>query len=154
MRSVGVIALLLAIPISTKAQDESAKNLAQDVLSKGSALFDTRDAAAMAATYTEGAQILWYDKQDDTGEIKLTTKNGRAEIESLYKDLFKDQTEKTTSKNTVEFARFAKPEVLIIHGVFQPNIDKPGKFPFVQVRVKAGDKWLMKTLQIFIMSQD
>jgi hypothetical protein len=154
MRSVAVFTLLVALPIYAKAQGENAKNAAQDILNKGSALFDTRDATAMAATYTEDAQILWYEKQDDTGEIKLNTKSGRAEIESLYKDLFKDQTEKTTSKNTVEFARFAKPEVLIIQGVFQPNVDKPGKFPFVQVRVKQGDKWLMKTLQIFIMSDD
>lgn len=154
MRSVAIFTILFTLPVSAKAQNEAAKNLAQDVLNKGSAVFDTRDAPAMAATYTEDAQILWYEKHDDTGEIKLNTKTGRAEIESLYKDLFKDQTEKTTSKNTVEFARFAKPDVLIIQGVFQPNVDKPGKFPFVQVRVKQGEKWLMKTLQIFIMSDD
>jgi hypothetical protein len=154
--------LMMAVPITVEAQDDAAKNLAQDVLNKGAALFDTRDAAAMAATYTEDAQILWYEKQDDTSELKqddtselkLTTKNGRAEIESLYKDLFKDATEKTTSKNTVEFARRAKVDVLIIQGVFQPNVDKPGKFPFVQVRVKQGDQWLMKTLQLFVMSDD
>jgi len=154
MRVAAVFALLTALPICAKAQDEAAKNLAQDVLNKGSALFDKHDAAAIAATYTEDAQILWLQKEDPTGEIKINTKNGRAEIESLYKDIFKDPAEKTTSKNTVEFARFAAPGVLIIHGVFQPNVDKPGKFPFVQVRVKQGDKWLMKTLQLFIMSQD
>lgn len=154
MTRVVAFILMVALPISATAQDDTAKNVAQEILNKGSALFDTRDSAAMAATYTEDAQILWYEKNDDTGEIKLSTKNGRAEIESLYKDLFKDQSEKTTSKNTVEFARFAKPDVLVIQGVFQPNVDKQGKFPFVQVRVKQGEKWLMKTLQIFIMSQD
>ncbi len=154
MRSAVILAVLILVPVAAKAQGENANDLAQDVLNKGSALFDARDAAAIAATYTEDAQILWYEKNDDTGEIKLNTKNGRAEIESLYKDLFKDQSEKTTSKNTVEFARFAKPDVLIIQGVFQPNVAKPGNFPFVQVRVKQGDKWLMKTLQLFIMSQE
>jgi hypothetical protein len=154
MRCIAAFALLILVPVAAKAQDDAAKTLAQDVLNKGSALFDTRDATAMAATYTEDAQILWTDKNDQTGEVKVTTKNGRAEIESLYRDFFKDPGEKTTSKNTVEFARFAKPDVLIIEGIFQPNVDKPGKFPFVQVRIKQADKWLMKTLQFFVMSQD
>jgi ketosteroid isomerase-like protein len=154
MRRIAVFAMLIALPFSAKAQDETAKTLAQDILDKGSALFDRHDAAAMAATYTEDAQLFWLQKDDSTGEVKVTNKNGRAEIEDLYRDIFKDPGEKTTSKNTVEFARFAKPDVLIVEGVFQPNVDKQGKFPFVQVRVKQGNKWLMKTLQFFVMSQD
>jgi len=154
MRSVTIATLLIALPLGANAQDNKAKDLAQDILNKGSALFDTRDAAAMAATYTEDAQLFWLQKEDSTGEIKVTNKNGRAEIEALYRDIFKNGGEKTTSKNTVEFARLASPDVLIIEGVFQPNVDKQGKFPFVQARVKQGDKWLMKTLQFFVMSQD
>ncbi len=154
MRSLAILAMLFALPLAAQAQDEKAKELAQDVLNKGSALFDTHDAAAMAATYTEDAQLFWLQKDDDTGEVKVTNKNGRTEIETLYRDIFKDRNEKTTSKNTVEFARLATPDVLIIEGIFQPNVDKQGKFPFVQVRVKQGDKWLMKTLQFFVMSQD
>ena len=91
----------------------------------------------MAATYTEDAQLLWIDKDNSTGEIKLSVKKDRAEIESLYHDLFKDAKEKTTSKNTVEFARFVGADLMVIHGVFQPNVDKDGKFPFVQTR-EAG----------------
>ncbi|MGO9469508.1 MAG: hypothetical protein ACLQVF_35795 [Isosphaeraceae bacterium] len=154
MRSLAIFTLLIALPMGAKAQEEKAKDVAQDLLNKGSALFDTHDAAAMAATYTEDAQLFWLQKDNDTGEVKVTNKSGRAEIETLYRDIFKDPGEKTTSKNTVEFARFATPDVLIIEGVFQPNVDKQGKFPFVQVRVKQGDKWLMKTLQFFVMSQD
>jgi hypothetical protein len=154
MRSLAILTCLIALPLTAKAEDDSAKNLAQDILNKGSALFDTRDAAAMAATYTEDAQLFWLQKDNGTGEVKVTNKNGRAEIESVYRDIFKDSGAKTTSKNTVEFARFASPDVLIIEGVFQPNVDNQGKFPFVQVRVKQGDKWLMKTLQFFVMSQD
>jgi hypothetical protein len=154
MKCLAILTLLFVLPVAAKAQDENAKIVAQDVLNKGSALFDTHDAAAMSATYTEDAQLFWLQKDDATGEVKVTTKNGRAEIETLYRDVFKDPGEKTTSKNTVEFARFAKPDVLIIEGVFQPNVDKSGKFPFVQVRVKQDDKWLMKTLQFFVMSQD
>ena len=104
--------------------------MAQAVLDKGAALFDTRDAAAMAATYTEDAQLLWIDKDSSTGEIKITVKKDRAEIESLYHDLFKDAKEKTTSKNTVEFARFVSADLMVIQGVFQPNIDKDGQVSF------------------------
>jgi hypothetical protein len=154
MRRLAMFGLIFIFPIAAIAQDKDAKTLAQEVLDKGSALFDTRDAAAMAATYTEDAQILWVDKDGSTGEIKLSIKKDRTEIESLYHDLFKDAKEKTTSKNTVEFARFITPELMVIHGVFQPNVDKQGKFPFVQTRVKVGDKWLMKHLELYVISQD
>jgi hypothetical protein len=154
MRKLAVFTVLFALPLSVKAEDETAKKLAQEILDKGSALFDRHDAAAMAATYTEDAQLFWLQKDDSTGEIKVTNKNGRAEIEELYRDVFKNPGDQKTSKNNVEFARFATPDVLIIEGVFQPNVDKQGKFPFVQVRIKRGDKWLMKTLQFFVMSQD
>ena len=154
MKRFSMFALLFIIPVAVLAQEKDAKTVAQDVLDKGSALFDTRDAAAMAATYTEDAQLLWVDKDNSTGEIKVSVKTDRTEIESLYRDLFKDATEKTTSKNTVEFARFVAPDLMVIQGVFQPNVDKPAKFPFVQMRVKQGDKWLLKNLQLYVFEQN
>ena len=152
MKRFAIFALMFTVPITVKAEEKDAKTVAQDVLDKGSALFDTRDAAAMAATYTEDAQLLWIDKDSSTGEIKVSVKKDRSEIESLYRDLFKDAKEKTTSKNTVEFARFVVPELMVIHGVFQPNLDKQDKFTFVQTRVKVGEKWLMKTLQLYVIA--
>jgi hypothetical protein len=152
MKRVAIFALMFMVPITLRAEENNAKTVAQDVLDKGSALFDTRDAAAMAATYTEDAQLLWIDKDGSTGEFKINAKKDRSEIESLYRDLFKDAKEKTTSKNTVEFARFVVPELMVIHGVFQPNVDKQDKFSFVQTRVKVGDKWLMKTLQLYVIA--
>ena len=154
MKRFAIFALMLVVPISVRAQEKDAKTVAQDVLDKGAALFDTRDATAMAATYTEDAQLLWIDKDSTTGEIKVTVKRDRTEIESLYHDLFKDAKEKTTSKNTVEFARFVGADLMVIHGVFQPNVDKQGKFPFVQTRVKQGEKWLIKNLQLYVISSD
>jgi hypothetical protein len=152
MKRFAIFALLFVMPIVVRADEKDAKALAQGVLDKGSTLFDTRDATAMAATYTEDAQVLWIDKDNSTGEIKISVKKDRAEIESLYRDLFKDAKEQTTSKNTVEFARFVVPELMVIHGVFQPNVDKPDKFSFVQTRVKVGEKWLMKTLQLYVIA--
>jgi hypothetical protein len=156
MRCLTVPALLivLAVPVTARADDKDAKKVAQATLDKGAALYDARDAAALAATYAEDAQVHWIDKDNSTGELKDSVKNGRAEVESMYRDLFKGNDEKTTSRNTVEYARFVAPDLLVIHGVFQPNVDKEGKYPFVQVRVKQGEKWLMKSLQLFAISQD
>lgn len=153
MKRVALFTLLIISPVLARADEKDAKTVAQGVLDKGSALFDTHDAAAMAATYTEDAQLLWIDKDGTSGEIKVSVKKDRAEIESLYHDLFKDAKEKTTSKNTVEFARLVTPELLVIHGVFQPNIDKPDKFSFVQTRVKVGDKWLIKILDLYVFGE-
>ena len=150
MKRVALFALMIIVPASARADEKDAKTVAQGVLDKGSALFDTHDAPAMAATYTEDAQLLWIDKDSTSGEIKVSVKKDLAEIESLYHDLFKDAKEKTTSKNTVEFARLVTPELMVIQGVFQPNLDKPEKFSFVQTRVKVGDKWLIKILDLYV----
>jgi hypothetical protein len=154
MKPFAIFALLFVVPFSLRAQDKDAKTVAQEVLDKGSALFDTRDAVAMAATYTEDAELLWIDKDSTTGEIKVSVKKDRSEIESLYRDLFKDAKEKTTSKNTVEYARFVGADLMVIHGAFQPDVDKQGKFPFVQMRLKQGEKWVIKNLQLYVISQD
>jgi hypothetical protein len=154
MKLLTIFALLFVVPVLASADDKDAKTLAQDVLDKGAALFDTRDATAMVATYTDDAQLLWTDKGSSTGEIKVSIKKDHAEIESLYRDLFKDAKEKTASKNTVDYARFVGPDVLVIQGVFQPNVEKADKFPFVQTRVKQGEKWLIKTLQLYVIAQD
>jgi hypothetical protein len=107
----------------------------------------------MAATYAEDAELQLIDKDNSSGEIKINLKKDRPEIEDFYRELFKDK-EKTTSRNTVEFARLASPEILVIHGVFQLDVNKDGKFPFVQMRVKKGDKWFIKSLQFYLFSQD
>jgi hypothetical protein len=156
MRSFSSFALALAVGIGLtgKADEKDAKALAQQILDKGAALFDTRDATAMAATYTEDAQIDWIEKDQSTGEIQFKVKKGRSEIESLYRDLFKDAKEQTTSKNTVEFARLVSPEILMIEGTFQPDTAKDLKVPFVQMRIKLNDKWVMRSLQIFVLPKE
>lgn len=154
MRRLILFALLLALPLAAFGDEAEAKKLAQEILDKGSALFDQRDAAAMVATYADDAQIVWIEKDNSTSEYKTNAKKGLAEIEAVYRDLFKDKNEKTTSKNTVEFARLVAPDLLVIEGLFQPNVANQGKYPFVQVRVKQGDKWLIKSLQLVIVSQD
>jgi ketosteroid isomerase-like protein len=156
MRSITILALAftLVVSLSARADDIDAKTVAQEVLDKGAALFDKRDATAMAATYTEDAQLEWVEKDSAAGGIKIDTKKGRDEIETAYRDLFKDQKEATTSKNTVEFARFVSPDLMVIHGVFQPNVANDSKFQFVQLRLKKDDKWMMKSLTLFVIAKD
>ena len=81
-------------------------------------------------------------------------KKGREEIEAVYRDLFKDAKEATTSKNTVEFAKFIGSGLMVIEGDFQPNAASEARFHFVQLRLKQGDKWLMRSLQLFVIGKD
>ncbi len=126
-----------------------AETIAEKFLKAGSDLFDAKDAAALAATYTENAEVLLISKKD--GEIKEDVKSGRAEIEQLYRDIFKDQGA-IDSENTVEFARLISPDLLVVHGRFRPDTGKP-EWPFVQMRVKRGDHWLMSKLWLFLSPQ-
>ena len=79
------------------------------------------------------------------------TKSGRADIEQFYREIFKDQGA-IDSENTVEFARLISPDLLVVHGRFRPDTGKP-EWPFVQMRVKQGDSWLMSKLWLFLSPQ-
>ena len=103
--------------------------LAQEVLDKGAALFDARDAKAMAATYTEDAEIRVISKDQGSGTYKTQAVRGRQAIEKGYQDLFKKGQTETKSKNRVEFAHFVRPDLLAIHGQFQPDTSKEGDDP-------------------------
>ncbi len=149
MSCIAVLTLALLLP-STDLQDKEAMSLAQEILTKGAALYDTHDAMSMALTYTEDAKLYWIDKNKDTGKIRVEVKDGRGEIEKVYRDMFKDPNEKTTARNTVEFAKLVSPELLVIEGQFEPNIDK-GKYNFTQERVKVGGKWLIQSLRLYIV---
>ena len=54
----------------------------------------------------------------------------------------------------MEFARFISPELMVIEGFFQPNVANDGKFHFVQLRQKKDDKWMMRSLTLFVISKD
>jgi hypothetical protein len=148
------VTFVVGLPLAAQAVNDDAKTVAQGILDKGAALFDKRDAAAMATTYTEDAQLEWIEKDSASGGIKIDVKKGRDEIEGVYRDLFKDSKEATTSKNIVEYARFVSSGLLVIEGDFQPNVANEGKFHFVQIRLKQGDRWLMRSLQLFVIGKD
>ena len=69
------------------AADEAMK-LARKLTEEGAATFSKADAKAMAAYYTEDAIVFLQSKGDDGHSVKEY--DGRAEIERLYADLFKE----------------------------------------------------------------
>jgi hypothetical protein len=146
-----VSAALLVVPAADSTQD--AKSLAQDILTKGAALFDSRHAAAMAATYAENAEIAAYSKDNDTGALKIGTTRGRAGIEKAYADLFKNRSPSTRCRNVVEDAHFVGSDLLVIRGTFLLDVANEHAIPFIQVRTKQGDKWLILNLQLFGVSE-
>lgn len=154
MRRIAILSLAcLFTPVLASAQDKDAKTVAQDLLTKGAALFDNRDAAVMAETYTEDARLALVSKDRDTGKFKIDLKEGRSEIEKGYKEFFSNSKERTTSKNTVEYAKFLTPDLLLIYGEFEPVVNQ-GKFAFTQERVRQGDRWLIQNLRLYIVSPD
>jgi len=150
MTRFAMLALALLLPTAALAADPDAKTVAQDILTKGATLFDTRDAAAMAATYTEEAELSLISKDKDTGKYKVENTHGRTSIERFYQDFFKDRKPGTTSRNVVEFAQSAGPDVLVIYGRFTPDVAQGTAFPFVQTRVKDGDRWLIISIQLYL----
>ncbi len=153
MACFAILSLALLLPTAAPADDMDAKKSAQDILTKGAALFDMRDAAAMAATYIEDAEGIVVIKDKDTGTYKTQVTRGRSAIERGYQNIFKDRKPGTTSRNVVEFAHFVGTDLLIIHGAFTLDVSQGVSFPFVQVRAKKGDKWLIMSLQLFVVSE-
>jgi ketosteroid isomerase-like protein len=148
-----ILSLTLLAPMAVTAAEQDAKKLAQDILTKGAALFDTRDAAAMADTFAEDAELSLVGKDKDTGIYKASVTRGRSAIERFYHNLYRGEKSGTMSRNVVEFAHFVEDDLLIIHGTFRPDVGHGRPIPFVQVRAKTGDKWLILSLQLFLVSE-
>ena len=153
MGCFAILSLALLLPTAAPADDTDAKTLAQDILTKGAAMFDTRDAAAMAASYMEDAEAVLVIKDKDTGTYKTQVSRGRSAIERGYQNIFKDRKPGTKSRNLVEYAHFVGADLLIVHGSFTLDVRQGVSFPFVQVRAKKGDKWLIMSLQVFVVSE-
>jgi ketosteroid isomerase-like protein len=152
MRRYAVLsAAMLCLTVPARADDEDARRVAQEVLDEGAALFDARDAAALAASYTPDAEIGFISQDKESRGYKTQAIRGRQAIETWYGDLFKNAQGGPQSRNHVEFAHFIRPDLLAIHGHFQPDVNKEGDFPFIQVRANDGDRWLLMSLQLFLV---
>jgi hypothetical protein len=146
-----LVVALIVIPVSAQNSDE-AMQLAKKLTEEGATTFNTANPKAMAAFYTEDATVFLQTKNESGVSVKEYS--GRAEIERLYADLFKDH-DTIQSKNTVEYARLLAPDILVIAGTFEPNLKAANalKIPFYQVRIKQGEKWLMNSLRIFVVGE-
>jgi hypothetical protein len=153
MRRYAIIGLVLLVPAATRGADLDAKKQAQGILDQGAALFAKRDAEAMARTYTDEARVVLVSKDKDTQEYKTDIREGRTAIHDLYRTMYEHSDATITARNTVDFARRVAPDLLVIQGSFEPNVGNGPAYPFVQVRKKAGDKWLIMSLQLFISPQ-
>ena len=144
--------LLLASP-AARAQEAEAKALAQEILDQGAALYDKEDAAAMAATYTDDAELILIAKDQSSGAYRTQVTRGRGAIQSFYQKLFDDRPAGAKAKNMVEFAHRIGPDLLLIHGRFSPNGDQGSPIPFTQVRTRQGDRWLILNLQVYVVNE-
>ncbi len=142
---------ITATPGQNQGADEALK-LAGKLTEEGATTFNTADAKAMAAYYTDNAKVFFQTREE--GEISVKVYDGRAEIEKLYADLFKDPSQ-VHGKNSVEYAKLLASDVLVMAGTFVPNetAAEPLKVPFYQVRVKKDDKWLIDSLRIFYVPE-
>ncbi len=144
--------LLTATVVGADDQDDP-KAIAVKVTAAGTSLFDARDAKGLAQTYTEDARLDLYSKEN-SGELKLETKVGRAEIQAGYEEMFKSQSV-IHAKSTIEHARRIDADMILFSGIFEPNTEsaEPLKLPFTQVRIRQGDSWKIVSLQLFVMLQ-
>jgi hypothetical protein len=153
MRYLSLFALFLGTSTAVFGQDDDAKarTLAQQILDRGAALFDKRDAVAIAATYVEDAQAMLIKREGDARDLKLEVTRGRAEIEKVYARIFKDRLPEHRCRNTVESARFLGPEMLLIQGRFALDRNQSDVIQFVQIRARQGEEWKIVTLQLMLL---
>ena len=139
------LSLLILVSPAAPAQDATAT--ATQLLEAGASTFDTKDAAAMAATYTDDAEIRLFTQSDSS--LQTQEYRGKTRIQELYADLFKNSSQ-TTSRNVVEYARFVGPDLLLIGGTFEPDLGEDLILQFVQIRVRQeGGVWRIRNLQLF-----
>lgn len=154
------IAALLALPsalaLAGPDDDARAGTEAQALLDKGAALFDSRNAAAMASTYIEDGSIVVIKRQHNAsrGEVELQSFHGRAQIEKGYADVFKERAPEYRSRNTVDFARYLGPNLLLIQGRFALNRDQGDSIQFVQLRARVDADWKIVSMQLAPLAKD
>ncbi len=145
-------AILVATLIGTAAlaADDGSTALARQLTTAGAALFEARNAAGLANTFLDEAEIVMVS-QGDAG-TKRDVRRGHSAIEGLYTDLFRDG-KSIRARNLVEHARFLGPDLLLISGTFEltSGTESPLTLPFVQIRQRSGADWKVQHLEVFLV---
>ncbi len=139
--------------LSTNAVEptqEQAQAIAEQALKAGSELFRSRNAEALANTYTENGEIHLISRRN--GELNVEVRKGRNAVLDFYEEIFEHEGT-IDATNTVESARLIGSDLLVINGRFRPEAGK-GEFPFVQLRTKQGEDWKLQTLWFFISPEE
>jgi hypothetical protein len=148
--SVGAVLFLGAVGFqNAPASDPAALEAAKKVTDAGAKMFAVKDAAGLAATYADGAQLTLFSRENPDAAFRRETRSGYAEILKVYEDMFKDSNT-IEARNVVEHARFLGSDMLLITGTFELSSGgNVGRYPFVQVRVKHGDAWKIMAIDLF-----
>jgi ketosteroid isomerase-like protein len=153
MRFLALLSLGVLLGSPMVRGEEEAKPLAEKVTAEGAKHFSARDAQALSESYTDDAVLFLVTYDQSTGRAKVAdTKEGRSAIRSLYEDLFRDgQT--IDAHNEVEYARLVGPDYLIIAGTFEMKrgLLDVSRLPFVQTRIRQGDRWLIQSMRVAFM---
>jgi hypothetical protein len=147
--AIGACLVSLGVGYDQRQTPEEARQLARQLTTAGAATFDKHDAKLMMDYYVEDAEVFLIGKSE--AGYQTTAYRGRAEIEKLYRDVFKD-AQPAKSHNEVGFARFLAADLLQINGTFKPSEDSKA-FPFVQERIKQGDRWLIQSLRLYLTNE-
>lgn len=157
--NASLLAIALLAGVSGEGFADDVRNLAQRLVDENSVLVNAKDDASLAETFTEDATITLVCKDPDTGHYMVEVRDtgvNRWNIRQLYLDMHSGLLpengpgKKIASKNIVEYASMIEPDLLVIHGYFQPWQDEAMRWPFIQVRRKHGDKWLTMSNRVFL----
>jgi hypothetical protein len=162
MNRVTLALLVLTIPArSAWAQEagDDASALAKEALDRGAAMVAEKDAKGLAESYTKDAELVLVSKA--AARSSTDVRQGRAAIEEFYRSAFAGDHKETfrdiaelKPRNTVEYARYLDPHMMLICGVFEPNAEKGPKLRFIQVRVRQDDRWQISSLKLFALYKD
>jgi hypothetical protein len=153
-RSLILIALSLAALPATKAQegveplDQAAMKLARELTTAGAKLFERGDGAALAAQYVDDGEII-ETTVEPFGAPAVKIHRGMEAIKKIYG--ISNAVAKLSPTNEVRYARFIKPDTLVINGDFLiTDQGKTSRFHFNQVRRKESDTWKIVSLELII----
>lgn len=128
--------------------DQAAMKLAKELTTTGAKLFEKGDGAALAAQYVDDGEIV-ETTVEAFGAPLVKIHRGSEAIKKIYG--IANAVAKMSPTNEVRYARFIKPDTLVIDGDFLVTDEgKTTRFHFNQVRRREGDTWKIVSLELIL----